>query len=208
MFNSKSVIYYLFTVTVFLLYYCSESTEPDTTANDLIPLKIGNSWNYKFTDYDSSGTILYTENQTSTIVKDTSMLNYTWYSNNDFVNSFWYTNKADGYWAFVKENTGPIKKDTSLLIYKYPTQVGDIYGDTNNPKEVMSVDEEIIVPAGKFRVIHIINNYLNSNNYLLDSFEIYIAPHIGVIKTMQIGKKSDGNKFVVYKSELESYSLK
>jgi hypothetical protein len=54
----------------------------------------------------------------------------------------------------------------------------------------------------------VITTYNGSTNYLLDSFETFITPGIGIIKRMQIGKKYDGTKFIVYKDELESYSLK
>ena len=206
--TSKSVIYSLIIVTGFLFSNCSESTEPDVLSQDLIPLKINNSWNYKQTDYDSSGVIYRVENQSSTIIKDTTILSQLWYSFSDVPDGIWFTNKTDGYWAFVKANTGSVLNDSSLLVYKYPTKVGDIYGDADSPIEVVSIDEEITVPAGSFKAIHMIKNYLSSQNYLRDSFEIFIAPQIGVIKRMQIGKKPNGNKFIVFKSELESYSLK
>jgi len=119
----------------------------------------------------------------------------------------WHVNKSDGYWAFVKGGTGNIVNDTSILAYKYPTQVGNIYGDPETPREVISVDEMITVPAGEFKVIHLITTYIGSTNYLIDSFETFITPGVGVIRHMQIGKKYDGSKFVVYKNELESYSI-
>ena len=208
MFTSKSVIYSLIIVTGFLFSNCSESTEPDVLSKDLIPLKINNSWNYKQTVYDSSGVIVRVENQSSTIIKDTIILSQLWYSFSDVPDGIWYTNKTDGYWAFVKANTGSTLNDSSLLVYKYPTKVGDIYGDADSPIEVVSIDEEITVPAGSFKAIHIIINYLSSQKYLRDSFEIFIAPQIGVIKRLQIGKKPNGNKFIGFQSELESYSLK
>jgi hypothetical protein len=206
--TSKSVIYSLIIVTGFLFSNCSESTEPDVLSNDLIPLKISNSWNYEQTVYDSSGVISSVGNKSSTIIKDTTILSQLWYSFSDVPDGIWFTNKTDGYWAFVKADTISIINDTSLMVYKYPTKVGDIYGDANSPSEVVSIDEVISVPAGIFKVIHIITHYPSSQNYLLDSFEIFIAPKIGKIKVMQIGKKPNGNKFVVYKTELESYSLK
>ena len=208
MFTSKSVLYSLIIVIGFLFSNCSEPTEPDVLSNDLIPLKISNSWNYKQTVYDSSGVIVRVENQSSTIIKDTTILSQLWYSFSDVPDGIWFTNKTDGYWAFVKANTGSTLNDTSLLVYKYPTKVGDIYGDADSPNEVVSIDEEITVPAGKFKVIHIITHYQSSQTYLLDSFEMFIAPQIGVIKRMQIGKKPNGNKFIVVKRELENYSLK
>ena len=68
--------------------------------------------------------------------------------------------------------------------------------------------EPISVTAGSFRAIHYVDCCLDSSNYLIDSFETFIDPGVGIIKRMQIGKKYDGTKFVVFKDELESYSVK
>jgi len=195
----------LLSSTIFLS--CSESTEPDDFMKELIPLKVGNTWNYTRTVYDSVGVILYTENIISMVQKDTIINHIKWFGYTDVPASVYFTNKSNGYWSFQKAVPNYFLNDTSFVVYKYPTQVGDIYGDPETPKEVISVDEMITVPAGKFKVIHLITTFIGSTNYLLDSFEIFIAPGIGIIQRMQIGKKYDGTKFIVYKDELVSYSI-
>jgi len=207
MFSSQGNQYLLFILTALLIYGCSEITEPDNSINELIPLKIGNTWNYKMTSYDSTGVILYYEDINSSIDKDTTINGLKWYGYNSMPPGIWYINKSDGYWTFVKGGTGNILNDTSLVVYKYPTQVGEIYGVTETLREVISVDEIITVPAGEFKVIHLLTTFVGSTNYLLDSFEIFITPGVGVIKVMQIGKRYDGTKFVVYKNELTSFSI-
>ena len=208
MFTSKSSLFLFIVTSVYLFSNCSETTEPELTSNGLIPLKNGNSWNYILTSYDSSNVFLYDENQNSTVVKDTTFLNQSWFAYSDLPSGVWYTNKSDGYWSFVKANTGNVLNDTSVLIFRFPTQVGDVYGTADRPREVVATDENISVPAGNFRVIHIITTFPTSTIYLLHSFEEFIAPQIGIIKAMQIGKRSDGTNFVVYKKELVSYTLK
>ena len=208
MFSSKGTQYLLFILTSLLLFSCSNSTEPDETINELIPLKIGNKWNYKMTIYDSLGSISYREDITTSIDRDTFINGIKWYGYNTPPTRIWHTNKSDGYWTFVKAGTGNVVNDTSLLVYKYPTQVGDVYGNPDMPREVVSVDEEITIPAGKFKAIHLVTTFTGSTNYLLDSFETFITPGLGVIKVMQIGKRSDGTKFIVYKNELVSFELK
>ena len=208
MYSKKSALCFAFIAIAILISNCSDSTEPGNAAAELIPLKVGNSWNYKLTSYDSSGSISYIENQNSTIIKDTSISNYTWYAYNDAPNGIWFTNKSDGYWAFIKANTGSIVKDTSMIVFRYPTQVGDIYPGDYMPMEVIAINEEIIVGARVFQTIHIISTYTDTTHYLLDSFEWFIAPQVGIIKTMQIGRKPSGDKFIVFKRELESYKLK
>jgi len=208
MFYQKFLIYSLVLFSSLLLLNCSESTAPEDTEGDLIPLKIGNTWSHNFTSYDSSGVVTYTELQISTIDRDTTFLNKKWYSYSHIPSGVWFTNKDNGYCSWIKASLLHLENDTSVVVYKYPTFVGDIYGDSETPTEVISVDEEITVPAGKFKVIHFVKTYTSSDNYLIDSFEKFIAPGIGVIKTMQVGKKANGEKFIVYKRELESYSLK
>jgi hypothetical protein len=208
MFSSKRNLYLLFILSALLIYSCSESTEPDNTINQLIPLKIGNTWNYSRTVYDSTGTVEYTENINSSVEKDTSIDGIKWYDYTDAPTGIWYTNKSNGYWIYLEAITGYVLNDTSYIIYKYPTHIGDVYGVPEMTREVVSIDQEISVPAGNFKVIHIITTYIGSTNYLLDSFETFIAPGVGIIKRVQIGKKSDGTKFIVYKDELESYTLK
>ena len=96
MFSSKGNQYLLFILTVLLIYSCSESTEPDNSINELIPLKIGNTWNYSRTVYDSSGFVLYTWNINSSIQRDT-IINYTkWYGFTDAPASMYFKNKFDG----------------------------------------------------------------------------------------------------------------
>jgi hypothetical protein len=205
---NKSLVYLSMTLflAIVFCYGCSDSLNPENNSqNNPIPLKKGNSWNYILTSYDSTETISYTENNVENVITDTVISNIRWYSLNSSPKGVWFTNKSDGYWGYVKAtNQNKLIKDTTFLVYKYPTVVGDKYRDY----EVVSVDEEVIVPAGKFNCIHIIIRYPDSKNYLLDSFETFFKPGLGKVKWMQIGKKAGNKKYVVYKSELSNYSLK
>ncbi|MDH3269448.1 MAG: hypothetical protein OEM46_11405 [Ignavibacteria bacterium] len=208
MFSSKGNQYLLFILTSLVIYNCSESTEPDNSISELIPLKIGNTWNYNRTVYDSTGAVIYDENITSTVEKDTTINGIEWFDYNDVPAGIWFTNKSTGYWAFVNASTGNFLNDTSFIVYKFPTQVGDLYDIPGSTVEVIAIDEIVLVPAGKFKIIHLVSTYPSPISYLMDSFEIFIAPGVGIIKRMQIGKKYDGTKFIVFTSELESYSIK
>ena len=208
MFSSKGNLYLLFILTSLLIYSCSETTEPDNSTTQLIPLKIGNIWTYTRTVYDSTGTVQYTENINSSVEKDTSINGLKWFGYSDVPAGIWHTNKSNGYWAFVAANYGYSLNDTTMIIYKFPSQVGDVYDIFEIRREVAAIDENILVPAGRFKVIHLVDTYTDSTNYLQDSFETFIAPGVGIIKRMQFGKKYDGTKFVVFKDELESYSVK
>jgi hypothetical protein len=208
MFSSKGNQYLLFILAALLIYSCSESTESDNSITELIPLKIGNKWNYEYTAYDSTGTVNFQGNSTSSVDRDTMINSVSWYGYGVDFSGVWNINKSDGYWVFVKAESNYFMNDSSWIVYKFPTNVGDVYRSQEYPVEVLSVDEWISVPAGNFKTIHITQDFSKLNNSFQISSETYICPGIGVVKISQIGRKHDGTKYIVGKSELESYSLK
>jgi hypothetical protein len=191
-----------------IILSCSESTEPDSSNPDLIPMAVGNKWSYKLTSYDSLGNVLYTESTSSSIDKDTIIDGTIWYGYEDGFNGIWNINKTNGYWIFVKAFYGYSLNDTTWMVYKYPCNVGETFGEADYPIQVVSKNEIISVPAGNFTTIHYSFIFANYNNYLLISNEVYVCPGIGVVKSTQIGKKFDGTNYVVGKSELMSYDIK
>ncbi len=207
MFYLKAVRCSLVIFVSIFLFSCSGINNPVPDNNNFIPLHVGNSWSYHLTDYDSSGTVIYTYDQTTKIDRDTVISDKKWYTYNGYPAGIWFSNKADGYWAFIITNTGSLKNDTSLILYKYPANTGDVYGNIYFPTEVVSTNEEVTVPAGTFKAIHFSISYQKLNSYMLDSYEVYVVPRVGLIKQMQVGKKSDGSKYIVYKDELVSYSI-
>jgi hypothetical protein len=193
---------------VIIFQSCSEPTEPDSSIFEFIPLDVGNKWEYVSAKYDSNGVIEFQGTGGNLIVKDTVMNGITWYAYDYSSPGNWNTNKSNGFWVFVKANYGYSLNDTSWMVYKYPCQVGDTYGEFDYPIEVVSTNEKVTVPAGTFTTIHYSYNIINYDNYLLISNDIYICPGIGVVKSMQIGRKYDGTKFVVGQSELSSFHIK
>jgi hypothetical protein len=188
----------------FFFSSCSDTSSPDISSNiDIIPLKKGNTWHYRMTGYDSTGSYSYPD-ESSIIINDTIIFNnQTWYSYNDIPSGFWYTNKSDGYWVLFRSADGKSGNDTTLLLYKYPTFPGDAYGEI----KVISINEELELPIGNFKVIHYSHDFEISDNPLLGSFHTYVASGIGVVKIMQLGKRSDGSSFKVYERELKGFSL-
>jgi hypothetical protein len=193
-----------------LFLSCSESTEPDSSTFSFIPLTIGNKWEYKVTHFDSTGNVTNQIYGTRTIFKDTVVKGITWYAYTGDFRGNWNTNKSDGYWVFIEPDSVSSINDTSWIVYKFPTHLGDIYGSTDHPTEVVSTNESISVPAGNFRTIHyrIELDDIIFFNYLGVSFDSYVCPGLGIVKTMQIGKKYDGTKFVVWQSELTNHNIK
>jgi len=207
MFSLKGIPYLLFAVTLLFTYYCSAPTEPNQLPTEIIPLKMGNSWSYVRTAYDSTGIVRYSENLTSTINKDKVIDELTWYGYNDTPVGVWFANKSDGYWVFARWNNGSNIVDTMLLVYKCTPIVAEVYDFPSFRREVVAINELISVPACSFKTIHYVDTFIDSSNYLLQSGETFIAKGIGIIKRVQIGRKYYGTKFVVFEEELENCTL-
>jgi len=204
----KIILALLFLTLIFNFISCEDHpTKSNPFPAEMIPLKMGNSWSYVRTNYDSTGIVEYTEDITSTIDKDTLIDELTWYGYSDTPEGIWFANKSDGYWGFARWNNGNAIVDTMILIYKYPAIVGDVFDFPSFRREIVSTNELITVPAGSYKTIHYSDTFLDSSNYLLDSFEIFVAQGIGLIKRVQIGRKQDGTRFMVFEEELENYTL-
>lgn len=189
-------------ISILILTTCSSKvTSPEENkSSSIIPLKLGNTWEYYVTYFDSVG-IMYEAKHVSQFVNGKiNILDLTWYCYNSYKN-YWYTNKSDGYWLYYKSTNGA--EDQSMLIYKYPTIVGEKYADI----DVISVDEEIQVPAGKFKCIHLLQGSDSPSDNSDYSSEIYLCPKIGLIRSVQMKRKSNGEKFIMAKCELTNYTL-
>ena len=195
--KSKAVSLSLILLVLLFLFNCSDSTEPTIDEpTELIPLKIGNSWDYILTHYDSNGTIINSNEQIDELYKDTVISGITWYAYKEDYISYFYalSNKSDGVWVYF----GNI--DSSVLFYKYPTFTGEKHLEY----EVISLNTEVTTNAGNFKCLHIKYDF-SGDGYT--HLEVFIAPGIGKVKSLQYGLRSDNSSYLEYKSELKSYNL-
>lgn len=207
MFKSKLVPHLIIISIVFILSSCSEQTNPDFEEGKyIIPLNTGNSWNYLITYFDSLGAITETKYETAKIFKDTLLDGRQWYSYSNEQDGIWFTNKSDGYWVFIQGTSffSDSHKDTSILIFKYPTYNGDTYSNY----QVLSLNDEVTVPAGKYKCIHIVADRLNPTNNLKEKSDTYFVPDMGIVMIMEQSIKASGEKTIFFKKELNYYSLK
>lgn len=163
----------------------------------LLPLKVGNVWNYEATYYDSSKNVLYKDFKNITITGDTIINNQLWY-NIDFGGYFHpvaYRNNLEGLLVHEFNSTS--------ILYKYPIKLGEIF-DTSSTffGTLASIDEIIFVPAGNFSCYNYQKVYqkIKVNNY--------ISPGIGIIKAdIAIGLDA-AQPYVKETWELISYNIK
>lgn len=158
-----------------------------------MPLAIGNTWIYIDNGYDSNGHLIAPSPFDTLQISDT--ISY----GKDILyiprnRDIYYTNKADGLWvrygfAFSED----------IFFAKYPANIGDIFRHNSfvitkesspDPLGVATADfivssttESVTVPAGTFICYKYNADYYDTASHqLLDRFNTYYAPNVGMIK--------------------------
>lgn len=178
----SKVIYILsvFTILVFLLIGCSKDqpTKPANISQYLMPLKVGNSWSYKYYQYDPSTDDTTEVEEITWIITGTKTIEnsqYFVFNNDDGVAQ----NRNEGlFTAGYDPDLGGFFDD---LFFKYPIASGQVYTYYPIEEEVDSIrikvtEETIAVPAGVF------NCY--AYQFIDRSYEsiFYFAPGVGLIR--------------------------
>lgn len=164
--------------TIFLLLAvvagCSKSDDnqdqPPATPS-LIPLQIGNNWNYRSTMQDTVITTHF-----NTVIGDTSIRDEDWFiMTYDNQVSVLLNNRSDGLWFW---NNSKSTMGTSILYYRYPVPAGTEYYTTDSVfVSVVSVNESVTVPMGTFSCYHYTMKYPGNAVY-----QEYYCPGTGLIK--------------------------
>lgn len=164
-----------------------------TTPGLIMPLAVGNWWEYQQNIYDVPGGVpgLPTYD-TIRIVRDTTIASEKWYIDN-FGNVM--THRADGLWKISKLNQ-------MYLYIQFPATLNDSYNgnpDSAQTMEVTSLGVSKVMPAGNFYICHeyterysnqtdieILNYY--KPNLGLVSWEKYDRelPDVGITQTRQL----------------------
>lgn len=185
----KNLAFILLAVILFASA-CSESSSPSNKKLEILPLEIGNKWEYKTS---LEGEI---NDMTAMIFKDTIINNERWFN---YGGCLLMINREDGLWLrFYDDITN---KWIEELRYKYPAVAGEQYSDSLDFVKVLSVNERITVPAGTFNC-YVYRIPLFEDNYM----DFYLCPGIGGIKTVSY-ENWNGHEIYEYQV-LQSYSLK
>lgn len=178
-------------VSLFILFFivigCKDDNNivnPSVETIEIIPLKVGNFWSYQTTIYDTLGSIVSTIIDSTRIISDTLINGKKYFI---FSTGVLRWNNDAGFWITIAYD--------SLLLYKYPANVGDEY--SYNIK-VICKDSSIVIPKGTFKC------YGYSGSVAID----YVCPGLGLIKEEWYKKLFNGTKYLYQKQELISYQLK
>jgi hypothetical protein len=166
-------------------------TGDNTSPTIIMPLSVGNQWILKITNADSSNPV--TAIDTMSVEKDTTINGELWFHLR-FLGVFGdvnliLTNRADGLYEFYHANSPQVS-----LWLKYPSAPGAQYVH-NNPIEVISINDTIIVPAGQFVCYH----------YSSTFYDYWFSPNIGVIKYEEYVGLYKGTKIGTF--ELQKYYI-
>jgi hypothetical protein len=196
----KFTIFYL---TISLLISCdkeSDEKRSNTQNENLIPLKINNSWTYNEINYDSFGNILNVYPVTFKVLYDTildSKKCFTTNFLNDISNNT-YTYLSDGLYRAYDFGT--------YIMYKYPAQNNDSFMIGLQVKYIKT-NVQVVVPAGKF----LCYNYYYYLKYYYNSKEIrindYLCPGIGLIKSEKASIYNNTIAYIYKTYELREYNL-
>jgi len=198
----KKIILSLIAV-LFIISACSDSSSPSET-KEILPLKVGNEWNYSFNSEDSN------YNYSFYIEKDTLINDSIWYKLKvDSLNSFLTKNKKCGLW-FYDINCSDTS-NSAYLKYAYPVIYDDVWYDVikNYQMHVISRNMQVVVPAGVFSCYVYQKTYPKQygNDFKMAIDEMYFSPGIGLIKVINFIYVDNKKEMESYQ-ELTSYTLK
>lgn len=220
----KRKIFYLIVIIIllpFIFYSCDDSsTQPILNSGVLIPLKIGNEWDYKIIETVTVNPDSFSiDTLKQRIINEENINNEIWYfrsvdSNSAFIRLI---NREKGLYLSIFEE--------EMQIVKYPLILGDsviftTFHRTNENDEVIdtfytykkitSINKTISVPAGKFNCVELTDiNYSKSDILIYpESHKEYYAINVGLIKMVDYYEDYTGNLRLQRSMELIDFDLK
>ena len=182
-----------------LIYGCSQPTPP-ASAPAIFPLTEGNTWVYQISEFDSTNTVQWNTFDTVSIGGTITFGSETWHEvihtmpNTGFTE--YYIAKNEGLW---QKTSIPLVYHTNL-IYKYPATVNDTFNVTlqtwpaSDPTrlytEVISVNENLVVPLGSFSCVHYVSHTQSIDSATMKVItddphsDAFVSPGIGMIKSV------------------------
>jgi len=209
----KSITLLILVSSAFVMS-CDSSSGTSNT-REIIPLSLGNRWEYTNTYYDSNSSVTGRDSSvfqvTDTLTANAELL----YIINDFSAA---VNRSDGYWSdfFAISNLH--------LTLKYPAFIGDSFDkdtfivtneQTPDPIDrafgetvVRSTSRSVTVPAGTFVAYEYERTYhLESNGRPYLREVRFVAPDVGDVKWVWYYCREDGTMWLSNEWLLSKYTV-
>ena len=162
--------------------------------NGIIPLKIGNTWTYRETNFNPNGSVSSVTQYGLIVTKDTIAQNERWFQ---FSSGSWGRNSQDGLLLNMFHSW-----DDIVLAYKYTATVGDMCEALDYvTTKVISTNDVISVPKGSFSCYKYQSNRTDFPDNRLEMIE-WFSPNIGLVR-----KEEWGLGYLSSVSELTAYTL-
>jgi hypothetical protein len=147
-----------------------------TTAGDIMPLAIGNKWEFLIETIDTltgniDSTIDYIE-----IVRDTTIGSETWHIDQK---GTIFTNKSDGLWTYAASGT-------AYLFLKFPASIGETYFGNPDLVETIRVDSTSALPGDVPHGNHICYLYTGTVSDPTFKYKYYYEPNLGPVAIWKV----------------------
>ena len=196
----QRIFTFLVVVSITFSISCEQqATSPSNGPGVLIPLKVGNSWKNQNISYDSLGNTTFSFVDSVHVYQDTAVGNETWFSLNRYNTALSYTNRSDGYYIHIQDYDSTYK--TVYRILQYPANVKDSMFAVDTYVTVVSISDPIAIKGA------ISNCYHYRWNIPIGHVEQWVAPNLGIAKTLYFSRLSSGEEYVSSKIELISFTL-
>jgi len=171
----------------------SESLSIPGTPNVIIPLQVGNAWEYRRTSYDTLGSVAALDTLAERIARDTLLSGERWYIWETNFGLSMGTTRSDGYWTLVE--------GSPALMFRYPATVNDTYlaAEAGPMIRILAVDTLLAVPYGTIPCIGY--EQLSVRDGVRARIDYYAA-NTGLVRTDEFIHTPAGNDSLVRRSEL------
>lgn len=184
---------------------------PSNGTNSIFPVKIGNLWISKVTEFDTTGVTIRTFLDTTTIVQDTLIYGEKWYlrgSTHYLLSPHYFTIRSNGIWALDLALQDPQPE----LAVKYPGVVGDSWnyripggGPDSMRYTIVSTSVPVTVPSGNYTCYFYRLTEQTSPTHF--KAEDYLAPGVGLVLDEYFDPTASGQLYKKRRTELISYVL-
>lgn len=163
----------------------------------------GSHWLYRFTEYDTAGTIVTRENVTyRAFLKTINTKKWVVVENEKGNTVYTLQKREDGYYTLFENNT------RDALLYRYPAVANDSYkvympDSALHTYKVLSTASGINVPAGTFKNCYLYERYNDSND---KKEEIVFARDRWIIKQVHYEEGKLG-RYIKNMYELVEYRI-
>jgi hypothetical protein len=188
----------LICVVVIMLASCKKDNPVDSSssAKQIWPLKLGNTWAFNTIEYDTTGAVTHSGSGTFLVTADTMVAGETWYhiAGTGSEGEMFYTNRLDGFWGMSKSGAGLSKG----LLFKHPVSTGDNWNFGDEYVFLQSADTSITVPAGTYHCY----------KYRFSMGDYYFCPGVGIIAEDSYSSTNSGRLYIESRLSVTSVTLK